>query len=114
RCLLFRDAGLACGVEVRRSRPDRVRIFFQPCHLRRARCWTWPIRFQRWTTDSETRPSPAGAKEGHALDFVIPQHPVVWNLAWFSFVLDGPRFASRSFYPPISFVPDGTRYAFAP
>ena len=81
---------------MRWSRPDQVRIFFQPCHLRRARCWTWPIRFQRWEAVSQTRTSTGGAKEGYALDFVIPQNPVVGDVAWFSF------------------VPDGTRYAFAP
>ena len=48
------------------------------------------------------RPSPGEAKAGHALDFVIPQNPVLWDVAWFSFVPDGTRFVSRSFYPPIN------------
>ena len=57
--------------------------------------------------------SPGGAVESHALDFVFLQNPVLWDVAWFSFVPDGTHFVSRPFYPPINqwaifFRPCGT------
>ena len=58
--------------------------------------------FQRWESMFGEAQSPGGAKEGHALDFVVPQNPVVWDVPRFSFVPYGTHFVSRSFYPPIN------------